>query len=182
MARLAMAIGPYLYGARSQKLPDRWHEGNAVLYSAARYSRTLTLARMGILPFFVLASTIVWLWGRRILGEWGGLAPVFVFTNLPPQRLLTLALDTRESWLTQPIKTTYDLDNIKLQDLAASESTLQAVFELEHILVQGTVPCLAVLCLAVLCVAVLCLAGLCLAGPCCTVLCQAELSGVVHPR
>jgi hypothetical protein len=84
LARLAMALGPYLYGARSQKLPDRWHEGNAVLYSAARYTRTLTLARIGILPFFVLACTIVWLWGRRILGEWGGLAPVFVFTNLPP--------------------------------------------------------------------------------------------------
>ena len=84
LARLAMAIGPYLYGARSQKLPDRWHEGNAVLYSAPRYSRTLTLARIGILPFFVIACTVVWLWGRRILGECGGLAPVFVFTNLPP--------------------------------------------------------------------------------------------------
>jgi hypothetical protein len=84
LARLAMAVGPYLYGARSQKQPDRWHEGNAVLWSAARYGRTLTLARLGILPFFVLACSIVWLWGRRILGEWGGLAPVFVFTNLPP--------------------------------------------------------------------------------------------------
>ncbi len=84
LARLAMAIGPYLYGARSQKLPDRWHEGNAVLYSAARYSRTLTLARIGILPFFILACTIVWLWGRRILSEWGALAAVFVFTNIPP--------------------------------------------------------------------------------------------------
>jgi hypothetical protein len=84
LARLAMAVGPYLYGARSQKLPDRWHEGNAVLYSAARYTRTLTLARLGILPFFLLACTVVWLWGRRLLGEWGALAPVFVFTNLPP--------------------------------------------------------------------------------------------------
>jgi hypothetical protein len=84
LARLAMAIGPYLYGARSQKLPDRWHEGNAVLYSAPRYTRTLTLARIGILPFFVLACTVVWLWGRHLLGDWGGLAPVFIFTNLPP--------------------------------------------------------------------------------------------------
>src|SRR5258708_15672237 len=53
LARLAMAIGPYLYGARSQKLPDRWHEGNAVLYSAPRYSRTLTMARLRILPLFL---------------------------------------------------------------------------------------------------------------------------------
>jgi hypothetical protein len=84
LARLAIAVGPYLYGARSQKLPDRWHEGNAVLYSARRYGKTLTLARMGILPFFVLACVCVWLWGRRLLGDWGALAPLFLFTNIPP--------------------------------------------------------------------------------------------------
>jgi len=84
LARLAMALGPYLYGARSQKLPDRWREGNAVLASGRRYGKTLTLARLGIMPFFVLATTCVWLWGRRLLGEWGALAPVFLFTNIPP--------------------------------------------------------------------------------------------------
>lgn len=84
LARIAVAIGPYLYGARSQKLADRWQEGNAVLNSARRYGKTLTLARMGILPFFILACTCVWLWGRRLLGEWGALAPVFLFTNIPP--------------------------------------------------------------------------------------------------
>ena len=84
LARLAIAVGPYLYGARSQNLPDRWHEGNAVLNSARRYGKTLTLARMGILPFFVLACTCVWLWGRRLLGNWGSLAPLFLFTNIPP--------------------------------------------------------------------------------------------------
>ena len=84
LARLAIAVGPYLYGARSQKQPDRWKEGNAVLNSAPRYTKALTLARAGILPFFVLASTVAWLWGRRLLGEWGALAPVFLFTNIPP--------------------------------------------------------------------------------------------------
>ena len=84
LARLAIAVGPYLYGARAQKLPDRWKEGNAVLNSAPRYGKALTLARLGILPFFLLACTVVWLWGRKLLGDWGGLAPVFVFTNLPP--------------------------------------------------------------------------------------------------
>ena len=34
LARIAIAVGPYLYGARSQKMPDRWREGNAVLNSA----------------------------------------------------------------------------------------------------------------------------------------------------
>ena len=84
LARLAIAVGPYLYGARAQKLPDRWKEGNAVLNSAPRYGKALTLARLGILPFFLLACTIVWLWGRKLLGDWGALAPVFLFTNIPP--------------------------------------------------------------------------------------------------
>jgi 4-amino-4-deoxy-L-arabinose transferase-like glycosyltransferase len=84
LARLAIAVGPYLYGARAQKLPDRWKEGNAVLNSAPRYGRALTLARLGVLPFFLLACTVVWLWGRKLLGEWAGLVPVFLFTNIPP--------------------------------------------------------------------------------------------------
>jgi hypothetical protein len=84
LARLAIALGPYLYGARAQKLPDRWKEGNAVLNSAPRYGKALTLARLGILPFFLLSCTVVWLWGRKLLGDWGALAPVFLFTNLPP--------------------------------------------------------------------------------------------------
>ena len=84
LARLAIAVGPYLYGARSQKQPDRWREGNAVLNSAPRPAKALTLARIGILPFFILACTVVWLWGRRLLGDWGALAPVFLFTNTPP--------------------------------------------------------------------------------------------------
>jgi hypothetical protein len=84
LARLAMAIGPYLYGARSQKQPDRWREGNAVLNSTPRPAKALALARIGILPFFILACTVVWLWGRRLLGEWGALAAVFLFTNTPP--------------------------------------------------------------------------------------------------
>ncbi|MEO8595776.1 MAG: hypothetical protein ABI759_20820 [Candidatus Solibacter sp.] len=84
LARLAIAVGPYLYGARAQKLPDRWQEGNAVLNSAPRPAKALTLARLGILPFFLLACTIVWLWGTKLLGAWGGLVPVLIFTNLPP--------------------------------------------------------------------------------------------------
>jgi 4-amino-4-deoxy-L-arabinose transferase-like glycosyltransferase len=83
LARIAMAVGPYLYGLRSQGLKDRWQEGNAILHSRGRYSTALTLARVGILPFFVIACTCVWLWSRRILGEPGGLAAVFLFTNLP---------------------------------------------------------------------------------------------------
>jgi hypothetical protein len=83
LARVAMAVGPYLYGLRSQGRPDRWQEGNAILHSGPRYATALTLARVGILPFFVLASTMVWLWGRRAVGETGALVAVFLFTNMP---------------------------------------------------------------------------------------------------
>ena len=83
LARIAMAIGPYLYGLRSQGLPDRWKEGNAILHSRKRYGAALTLARIGILPFFVLAAACVWLWSRRLLGEPGALVAALIFTNLP---------------------------------------------------------------------------------------------------
>lgn len=83
LARLAIAFGPYLYGARSQHKPDRWQEGNAVLDSTPRPAKALALARLGILPFFLLASAVVWLWGRRLVGEWGAVAAVFLFTNTP---------------------------------------------------------------------------------------------------
>ncbi|HEY3444025.1 MAG TPA: glycosyltransferase family 39 protein [Paludibaculum sp.] len=83
LARAAIAVGPYLYGMRSQGLADRWKEGNAILHSRGKYAVALTLARVGVLPFFVLAAVCVWLWGRRLLGEAGGLAAVFIFTNTP---------------------------------------------------------------------------------------------------
>ena len=83
LARVAIAIGPYLYRMRSQGLADRWKEGNAILHSRGKYPVALTLARLGILPFFILAAMCVWLWGRWLLGEFGGLAAVFLFTNTP---------------------------------------------------------------------------------------------------
>ena len=83
LARVAVALGPYLYGLRSQGVPDRWQEGNAILHSRGRYAAALTLARIGVLPFFILACACVWLWARRLAGDWAGAAAVFIFTNLP---------------------------------------------------------------------------------------------------
>jgi Dolichyl-phosphate-mannose-protein mannosyltransferase len=83
LARIAMAVGPYLYGLRSQGVPDRWKEGNAILHSRGKYAVALTLARIGILPFFLLAAVCVWRWSARILGEYGALMAVLLFTNLP---------------------------------------------------------------------------------------------------
>jgi 4-amino-4-deoxy-L-arabinose transferase-like glycosyltransferase len=112
LARIAMAIGPYLYGLRSQGVPDRWKEGNAILHSRGKYSVALTLARLGILPFFVLAAVCVWLWSARILGERGSLVAVFIFTNLPivlahagvatTDMAVVFALYSFTRWMEQP--------------------------------------------------------------------------------
>jgi len=83
LARIAVSLGPYLYGARSQGLPDRWKEGNAVLHSHGRYGAVLSLARAGTLAFFLAAAVCVWFWSRRLLGDWGAVAAVFLLTNLP---------------------------------------------------------------------------------------------------
>ena len=44
----------------------------------------LALARLGILPFFLLACAMVFLWGNRIGGPLAALAATFCFTTIPP--------------------------------------------------------------------------------------------------
>src|SRR5688572_14724979 len=57
LARIAVALGPYLSGAVSgDSLDERVH----VLSGSAPYPRTLYLARLGTLPFFVAAALVVW--------------------------------------------------------------------------------------------------------------------------
>src|SRR5436190_11513938 len=79
LARIATALGPYLAGCR---LPgkDFMGKGKAeaavfnyvgadVLYWGKEYLRNLTLARLGVLPFFWLAVAMVYVWGRRYMGD-----------------------------------------------------------------------------------------------------------------
>ena len=97
LARLATAIGPYLASGRLQKLPTMaeeglanlnvkkiWDAGLAILYRNGQYDRNLMLARLGILPFFWIASLVVYLWAKRYLGEPGAAFAVLMFTFLPP--------------------------------------------------------------------------------------------------
>ena len=80
----AAAAFPYLAGLRSRGLPGTDSAGNAILRSAGSYLRNLTLARIGILPFFVLAAGVIWAWARRLFGDRTALASVFLFCALPP--------------------------------------------------------------------------------------------------
>src|SRR6267378_964780 len=77
LARVMLALGPYLKGLRSQSLGIPWDEGNAILNAGGDYWRNLTLARLGNLPFFVLACLVVYWWGSRWFSRAVGLCAVF---------------------------------------------------------------------------------------------------------
>jgi 4-amino-4-deoxy-L-arabinose transferase-like glycosyltransferase len=84
LARVAAAIGPALAGSRSHGEPEMSAEGLAILYAGGHYDRTLALARLGILPFFWLASLVVYLWAKKYFGEPNAALAVLMFTSLPP--------------------------------------------------------------------------------------------------
>ncbi len=70
LARLALAVGPYLAGARSQGKPgpDGRPEGIAILYGGGHYDLYLSLARAGALPFLALAVLVAFAWARPLVG------------------------------------------------------------------------------------------------------------------
>jgi hypothetical protein len=61
-----------------------WHEGQALLYEGGHYDRNLFLARLGILPFFWIASLVVYIWAKCSCGEPVAAFSVLSFTFLPP--------------------------------------------------------------------------------------------------
>jgi 4-amino-4-deoxy-L-arabinose transferase-like glycosyltransferase len=84
LARLALAVGPYLAGARSQGKPgpDGKPEGLAILYGSGHYELYLTLARAGALPFLALLVVMTYLWARTVLTPAGALiAAAFTATT-----------------------------------------------------------------------------------------------------
>ena len=85
LSRLMMAIGPYLDGARAAGRADVHREGVAILYGAdgSAYDRRLTLARLGILPFFWLACGVVYLGCVRWLDRATAAIAVFLLTFQP---------------------------------------------------------------------------------------------------
>jgi 4-amino-4-deoxy-L-arabinose transferase-like glycosyltransferase len=84
LARIVLALGPYLKGARSCSQPQATIEGNAILYSLNNYWSTLASARSGNLLFLVLACVVVFLWARRWFGKATGFWAVLLFVSLPP--------------------------------------------------------------------------------------------------
>jgi len=115
LARLALATGPYLAGARSQGKPgpDGRPEGIAILYGSGHYDLYLTLARAGALPFLALLVLVAYLWARPLGGPAAGLlAAGFVATtpvllghgaladlDVPAAATCLLALIAVQRWL-----------------------------------------------------------------------------------
>ncbi|KAK1287551.1 UDP-glucose:glycoprotein glucosyltransferase [Acorus calamus] len=62
--------------------------------------------------------------------------PKAFFSNMPLSKTLTMNLDVPEPWLVEPVIAVHDLDNILLENLG-DERTLQAVFELEALVLTG---------------------------------------------
>jgi hypothetical protein len=78
LARLAVAVGPYLLGARSHGASYLGDEGLAILYTSGDYVRTLRAARLGVLPFFVALVAITWVWAHREFGTLAGAAAALI--------------------------------------------------------------------------------------------------------
>ncbi len=84
LARASAAVLPYIAGAKYSGTANMIDEGNQILHTDGRYQRNLSLARLGILPYFILAVVVVWLWTRRLYGDLAGICAAAVFSLLPP--------------------------------------------------------------------------------------------------
>jgi hypothetical protein len=86
LARLAMAIGPYLAGARSfgEPGPSGEQEGRDLLYRTGKYTQLLTLARLGTLPFLVVLLLTTWAWAKHVHGVATGFLALILLIATPP--------------------------------------------------------------------------------------------------
>ncbi len=116
LARVLLALPPYLAGARSfgTPPPNGTLEGIDILYAGGHYVRMLALARLGTLPFLALLLWATWLWARRLLPSPGAalLAVLLLVSvpavlgnaalaclDVPAAATCLLALYTLERWL-----------------------------------------------------------------------------------
>jgi len=60
-----------------------------------------------------------------------------VFEDLPAEPIYTLAMDVPPSWLVRPREAQYDLDNIQLGSLSPDDLSVDAVFDLDYLVVEG---------------------------------------------
>lgn len=85
-SRAMLAVGPFLAGARRHHIAPSEESmpraGLDILYD--NYSLYLTLARLGVLPFFWGACGVTYLWSRRYFGRPTAAVAVLLFSLIPP--------------------------------------------------------------------------------------------------
>src|SRR5215469_11530665 len=83
LARISIAFLPYLAGVREVGHPKDWTETYPILSADGHYWRNLTLARIGVLPFFVIVTLVTFFWTKRLYGPPAGLLAAGILTFLP---------------------------------------------------------------------------------------------------
>jgi 4-amino-4-deoxy-L-arabinose transferase-like glycosyltransferase len=92
LARVAVALGPFLKGLRlaskfdapDQRTRSLYEDGNAILYAEGHYWSNLTWARIGTLPFLALLCVVTFLWARRWFSEAAGFWAVLLLVCTAP--------------------------------------------------------------------------------------------------
>jgi len=82
LARISVALGPYLAGVHAIEA-STWRDTYPILSADGHYWRNLTLGRIGVLPYFVIATIVVFLWTKRLFGAPTALLAAAIFTLLP---------------------------------------------------------------------------------------------------
>lgn len=90
LARFAIALPLYLAGERYPDLPASDPQsrnynvvGNHILYDSGHLLRNLALARLGVMPFFILGAVIVYRWAARVGGGLAAVIAVFLYATTP---------------------------------------------------------------------------------------------------
>jgi hypothetical protein len=84
LGRVAAAIPSFVRGGRTSGASDAIVEGNALLSRDGQYWKNLALARLAVLPFFILACVVLWAWTEWAWGSLTGLLALGLFSLLPP--------------------------------------------------------------------------------------------------
>ncbi len=90
LSRVAIGLPVYLAGGRIPKFSDEnlmhhdyYEVGARIIYDGGHYDRNLTLARLGVLPFFIVTTVLVFWWTRSLFGRLAALAAAVLFTTTP---------------------------------------------------------------------------------------------------
>ncbi|MGZ5457416.1 MAG: glycosyl transferase, partial [Thermoanaerobaculia bacterium] len=84
LARIALAAPFPLRGIHLPADGDRLTLGNDLLMSGGRYRVNLALARLGTLPWFLLAIAVTGAWSLRLFGRAAALLTIAFVSSLPP--------------------------------------------------------------------------------------------------